>query len=393
MKLLITHEIHAVEVDGRFYNQEKAVIGYDALCNYRYAIRDVLVVGRCSKGDSVREGWLRLDGEGISIFPIPELDFNSPLKVLLLLPLVIKRGLEAIKSCDRYMVRLPGPTGVLVAFLLRLTGRRYAVEFVGDPIGMLQVNNNLVRYQRVYGLFNGTIYKYLLKKGYCVAYRSSFLRQRYPCESKEREWVFSGAQLSKEAIGGPRDAHWFKKCPFKIVFVGRVCEEKGVMHLLHAFNELRKLAKKSLQLHYIGEGPYLSKLTSEASRLEIEDLVYFHGRVPRGPQLFALLDQAHCFVLPTFLEGMPRSLIEAMARGVPCFASNIHAVAELLDADLLFPPQDSDAIVEKLSPVVSDAEKLANISWRCYEASKAHWPEALDAAKQGFWQDVVEGCK
>ncbi len=391
MRLLITHEIHAVEVDRSFYNP--GVLGYDALCNYRFAIKDVLAVLRCRQKHNVESDWLRIDGKGISVYPIPDLNFDSPFRVLFLIPRAIKQGLGAIKSCDRYMVRLPGPTGTLIASLLCLTGKKYGVELVGDPIAMFVVSNNLVKHQWLYTWFNKGMYRYLIKKAYCVAYRSNFLRQRYPCQATPRQWVFSGAQLPEEAIGAPRDAKWFKKRPFKIMFVGRISEEKGLMYLLHAFEKLLKISTEPLELHYIGDGVFLSKLKSETSRLAIENSVCFHGRIKRGPKLFDLLDQAHCFVLPTFLEGMPRSLIEAMARGVPSFASNIDVLAEVLDSDLLFPRKNTEAIVEKILPLLNNPKKLADISHRCFEASKAHWSEVLAIAKKGFWSDVVEGCK
>jgi glycosyltransferase involved in cell wall biosynthesis len=392
MRLLVTHEIHAVEVDGGFYNPD-GVIEYRALCNYRFTIKDLLVVLRCKKKSKVEPNWLRIDGEGVSVCPIPNLNFNSPLKAVFSIPRAVKQGLRAIRSCDRYMVRLPGPTGVLMVILLRLRGKKYAVELVGDPIGMFQISGDIVKHQWFYSLFNRPLYKYLIRRAYCVAYRSNFLRKIYPCECANLEWVFSGVQLSKESIGAPRDAEWFVKRPFKIMFVGRMSKEKGLIELLHAFEKLLKLSQKPLELHCIGDGVDLPLLKSQTERLGIEHSVYFHGRVRRGHDIFTLLDEAHCFVLPSFTEGMPRSLIEAMARGVPSFASNIDAIAEVLDSDLLFPPRNAEAIVQKILPLLDAPKELADISARCFEASKAHWNEAMAVVKQGFWDNVVKGCK
>jgi len=392
MKLLTTHEIHATEVDGKFYNSN-GVIEYNALCNYRFAIRNLLLVSRCKKGSKAKSDWLRIDGEGIDICPIPDFNFHSPLKVLFLLPSIFKKSLKAIKSCDRYMVRLPGPTGAITAILLQIKKKQYAIELVGDPIGMFKESKGFIKHQWFYTLFNSHLYKYLVKKAYCVGYRSEFLRKKYPCQHPEQQWVFSGAQLSDGAIAAPRKIEWFKKEPFVIMFVGRINKEKGVIHLLHAFKKMLETSQKKMELHYIGDGAFLPQLKHEANRLGLNNSVIFHGRVERGTRLFALLDQAHCFVLPTYLEGMPRSLIEAMARGVPCFASNIEVVTEVLDPTYCFAPRDFNAIVKTLLPVVNNPARLAEISFQCFEASKAHWPEALATAKKGFWNDVIHGCK
>ena len=128
MRLLTTYEIHAVEAQGRFYNPD-GVINYSALCNYRYMINDILVVVRCTKNSSVRQQWLRIDGEGVKAGPIPEP--VSVFGLLRLLPRIIGKLIGYVKNCDRYIVRLPGPTGTIVGIVLCFLGKRYGVEFVG----------------------------------------------------------------------------------------------------------------------------------------------------------------------------------------------------------------------------------------------------------------------
>lgn len=389
MNLLITHEIHAVEAGGRFYNS-KGVIDYDALCNYRISISDITVLVRCIKADKHENDWLRIDGEGVSVWPVPE--YKSIVKTFLFLPGIAARVLRGIKHCDRYMVRLPGPTGLFVALLLWLKGKKYAVEFVGHASESFIETRKRLRFRRFYGrLFEAAI-KFFVHRAHCVAHRSQYLRKLYPNKCAEKEWVFSGVQLDG-VVSRPRGAEFFSAAPFKVISVGRLQDEKGHKILLEGFRMVCERSGLPVELHLVGDGPEYPQLEEEAVRLGIGHLVHFYGRVQRGPKLFSLLDEAHLFVLPSLTEGMPRSLIEAMARGLPGLGSAVGGIPELLREECLFPPGDAKAIAEKILSLVGKPEKLAALSKENFEQSKHYWPEALAAVNHSFWKEVAEYCK
>lgn len=85
-----------------------------------------------------------------------------------------------------------------------------------------------------------------------------------------------------------------------------------------------------LELRFIGDGGYRSTLTKMASDQGIADRVKFLGWLAAGPAVRAELDRADLFVLPSRTEGLPRALVEAMARGLPCIGSTAGGIPELL---------------------------------------------------------------
>ena len=390
MKLLVTHEIQATEVAGRFYNST-GVIGYDALCNYRFQIKDVAVIVRCKKATSAGATWLAMDGEGVSVVPI--LQPKSVIRAAFLLPKIVTEIVHAIKLSDRYVVRLPGPTGTLVAFVLMAMRKKYGVEFVGHASESFARTRQHLRFKRLYAVVLDKVTRFLVRRAFCVAYRSEYLRKLYPNKWTEHEWIFSGAQLDDEIVTAPRSVESFENTPFRIIFVGRLQAEKGLISLLNAFKIVCEKTDKPLQLHLVGDGPEYQRLEQEARNLGIDHFVTMHGRIPRGPELFSLLDEAHLFVLPSLTEGMPRALIEAMARGLPALGSSAGGIPELLQKTFLFPPGNTTVIAEKILAVLDNSEKLAGMSSRNFEASKAHWSDALGKAKKGFWNEVVKECK
>jgi glycosyltransferase involved in cell wall biosynthesis len=384
---LITHEIHAIEADGKFYNP-KGLIDYNALCHYRYLIKDTLLIVRCTQNGPVKEGWLRIDGEGVRVAPIPEP--HSFWDIVLLLPTIVRKIVHYSRQCDRYMVRLPGPTGTIVGLVLNFIGKPYGVEFVGHASESFIQSRSHLLLRRFYGFAGHIVTRFLVRRAYCVGYRSEYLRRLYPNRLRSREWVFSGAQLDEQAIGKPRAAESFISTPFKIIFIGRLQAEKGLMVLLHAFKLLCEKTDRETELIFVGDGNERGRIEEEATRLGVRGKVRLTGRIPRGPQLFSLFDESHLFVLPSLTEGMPRSLIEAMARGLPSLGSAVGGIPELLQQEYLFEPGNPKAIAEKILPLVANPDKLAAMSAENFEASKNHWKERLDRIKQGFWNQVVE---
>ncbi len=151
--------------------------------------------------------------------------------------------------------------------------------------------------------------------------------------------------------------------PNTIVCVGRLCSDKAQAGLLFAFSKLKKrfpLAK----LRFIGDGPDRSELELLASSLGIGSQTTFLGRLPESETLEEV-SKAGVFVLPSFWEGLPVAIMEAMALGVPVVTSRIAGVPELVvdgENGLLFAPSNWDELALQLGRLLEEpalGEKLA----------------------------------
>jgi L-malate glycosyltransferase len=90
--------------------------------------------------------------------------------------------------------------------------------------------------------------------------------------------------------------------------------------------------------------------------------VHFRGNLPSGQAVRAALDAADIFVLPSRQEGLPRALVEAMARALPCIGSTIGGIPELLPPADLVPPGDAEALAAKIREVAADPARRARMS-------------------------------
>jgi glycosyltransferase involved in cell wall biosynthesis len=139
-----------------------------------------------------------------------------------------------------------------------------------------------------------------------------------------------------------------------VLFLGRLDAGKGVFDLLDSAAELRR-AVPDLRLVFAGEGDHAA-LARYAERLGIADAVKFTGEVgPSGKR--ALFESAAAFALPSYAEGLPLGLLEAMAAGVPVVASPVGGVPEaVVDgvSGFLVAPGDRAALSRVLRSLLLD---------------------------------------
>jgi glycosyltransferase involved in cell wall biosynthesis len=126
-----------------------------------------------------------------------------------------------------------------------------------------------------------------------------------------------------EPVEGPLPGQ-FAAGDFVIGYIGRLIPGKGVRVLLEALGHLPPTGWVCL---VIGEGPERERLTRQAERLRLGARVVFLGY---HPDRLDYLKRFNLFVLPSFREGTPRCLMEALAAGVPCAGSRIPGICALL---------------------------------------------------------------
>ena len=109
---------------------------------------------------------------------------------------------------------------------------------------------------------------------------------------------------------------------FRFLFVGRFQEQKNLFFLLENVNSFAQSTTREFELHMVGDGPQKKALRDYAERLMIRDRIKWHGWCDKET-LRAVYRQSDCILNPSFYEGMPNVLLEAMACALPAIASNV----------------------------------------------------------------------
>ena len=146
------------------------------------------------------------------------------------------------------------------------------------------------------------------------------------------------------------------------VFVGVLEPYKAVDVLLDAWVAVSQQVDGA-QLRLVGAGPQDSWLRERSRELGIDGSVSFVGRVPRT-EVATQIDDATCLVLASRSEGLPRIVVEALARSRPVVASTVGGMAELIEDGVtgrLVPPEDQFALADALIDMLGDRAKAAEM--------------------------------
>lgn len=145
-----------------------------------------------------------------------------------------------------------------------------------------------------------------------------------------------------------------------ILTVARFSAAKGLHVLLHAFAKLAsKTSLPPLHLTLVGDGEYRGSLEALAKELGISESVEFAG-AKNQDEILAYYQHADVFCLPSFAEGVPVVLMEAMAMEVPCVSSRITGIPELIEDGvdgLLATAANVDSLVDALQRLLKSPDQ------------------------------------
>ena len=149
--------------------------------------------------------------------------------------------------------------------------------------------------------------------------------------------------------------------PINLLFTGRIDLQKGLMELIEAFASLSR-QYSTLQLHFVGweeypEKPVEKMLRKRAAELNVREKVIFHGRKQLGEELWQMYRMADIYVIPSYHEGFPRTIWEAMAHSLPVVATTVGSIPYYLDDKenaLLIEPKNVEAIETGIKALLED---------------------------------------
>lgn len=144
-------------------------------------------------------------------------------------------------------------------------------------------------------------------------------------------------------------------------YVGRLSSEKGISYLIEAIAS-PKCRSFSFKLLIIGEGQQRVALESLAVSLNIADKVVFMGFQNNVDEWLTAID---VLVLPSLTEGTPMILLEAMSQGVPCIASAVGGIPQVIDSGvdgILVAPGEPNEISAAIYSICTDTDKRKYLS-------------------------------
>jgi glycosyltransferase involved in cell wall biosynthesis len=159
-----------------------------------------------------------------------------------------------------------------------------------------------------------------------------------------------------------------------VLFVGRLDTEKGIVELLEAFASLAS-RRPHLRLAYVGDGPGGEQLRSKAKHLALEDRIILIGACP-SQKVAQWLAAANVLALPSYNEGYPNVVIEALSCGRPVIATTVGGILELVNekSGILIAPRDWRVLANAIETAMERQWDEFSISEQFHRS----WDEAAD---------------
>ena len=173
----------------------------------------------------------------------------------------------------------------------------------------------------------------------------------------------------------------------QVVFLGWVVKTKGVEELIEAWNTIGN-EYSDYNLVVIGQAKpeYFTVLKAMVKA----DNVCFVGEMAHDDAMQTLAESS-VFVLPSYTEGFPNSVVEAMALGKAIVASDVGAIPEMLDGEcgIVIKPQNQGEVVEALRKIISDEAFRERISENAYEKAYSEYSlERVYKCYKELWGSV-----
>jgi len=237
-------------------------------------------------------------------------------------------------------VHFAGPCATVAMIASRISDLTYSITMHGSA-EFFEVERNLLARK--------------VERAEFVICISDFTRAQLAAQVDPRHWeklhiIHCGVDATRYRRDvGDTDA------PYRVLCVARLVPAKGISLLIEAIARLVDDVP-TIRFTLIGDGPDRSRLEALARDLGVAERIRFAGSVGQD-DILPYYAQADAFVLPSFAEGVPVVLMEAMAMGVPAIGTAVGGTSELIEHEvsgLLVPPGNAAALTAALRRALLD---------------------------------------
>ncbi|KAA6461162.1 glycosyltransferase family 4 protein [Acidobacteria bacterium AB60] len=403
-------------LDHRFLQTPDGGVWTVTQCPYSFyeeyleVFDSVRVIARAFPVTEAEPHFLPVEGPGVEFFPVAS--YKGPVQYLRRVRSVRRSIQSAVPQGSAVILRVPSQVANTVEASLRARNHPYAVDIVADPYDVLSPAANPSPLAGVARVYFTRLMKDQALRAIAIRYVTlNYLQQRYPARGDanvmpplDSPVTFNdSSRAGHQYVTAVSDANlpddWFVEEPRRslrekesihALFIGTLGSlYKGPDTLIRAV-ALAKSEGAHVLLRFAGSGKHVAELKSLAGSLGVGEQITFLGDVQAGAGIRAELDRSDVFVLPSRAEGVPRAMLEAMARGLPCLGSHAGGIPELLHEEDRVQCNDASALAAKFVQISGDGGRVARMSIRNLQTARKYATSRLRERRRGFLEAVRE---
>lgn len=165
---------------------------------------------------------------------------------------------------------------------------------------------------------------------------------------------------------------------FHILFLGLISETKGIFDLLEVMRNHKEEWHNRIVLHVGGNGK-VDQFKQMVTDYQLDDMVVYEGWVS-GEKKASLFNLSDAYILPSYTEGVPISILESMSYGVPVLSTPVGGIPEVIrsgENGILFQPGDKAAMADAINKLLNNKDLCQQMSERELVEAKDYLPESI----------------
>lgn len=386
MKLLVAPDSAMTRTpDGKYWCP--TIYEYSFFERYLQVFDSIVVVSRVKHADYDEvAGFLRCDGPSMTVAELPDMHGAADYFKKLISFLACARASTAHVDCA--VVRLPSIPASAVLRYIKRKRIKHALEIVVDPEDAYADHAFASRY------FSRLLRKQCREADGVSYVTGEYLQRKYPSsvrlfgeDGRHFESSYSTIRLSDDYFGEART--FTGKSSFTIIHTANNMNNdvKGHEVLLQA--AAIALEKGfDIRVRFVGDGTLRKHFEESAEKLGLKNRTVFVGRLSSADAVRDELLRADLLVFPTKAEGLPRTIIEAMAVGLPCISTPVAGIPELLEPEDMIGPTDVEGFADRIMALISDPEQMEQKSVRNIQKAKAYSDTLLQERRNAFYRNL-----
>lgn len=381
MELVFCCEGVFKEYNGKIYSGDTS-FSFQLWQRYLSAFSHITVVARVEKTEAPTP--FPLDNPDISFISLPR---YQGLKGTIKARPILKKILKPLAVPGRcYILRAPGQIAYEFSKILKAENIPYAVEVVGDPWDVMESIGGVLTPVLKRVAFHQL--NKIVKNAATVLYVTrEKLQSRYPVRQGIQIYAASDVKITTEFLSQKPHTHSGIHSPLKLLAVGSLAQlYKAPDIVLKAMAKLKDYGISS-SLTWLGDGIYREEMEKLSQELSIDGYVDFKGNVDRSTLEQELTD-SDIFIHISRTEGLPRAIVEAMAKGLPVIGSAVGGIPELISAKMIVPPDNVEATVAKIIEVAKNEDIYNFEAERNLKEANSYEDNVLTVRRNAFYNHV-----
>ncbi len=290
---------------------------------------------------------------------IPLTPYKNLVQFTLLFPYFIIinffKLVKFVKDSDKVIIMAPSINSILILFICRVIQRESIILIRQDIRKM--VSNRFKGINKILGVFMANFLEVILQKiikfkQFTIVVSGSELQKQY-IPYTNNILNFADSKFKSENILNKKQLksiNWAN--PLKFLYVGRIEPNKGLIEMTEAL----KLLENDFELMIVGTGSFETELRNLLKGEEFSThKISFKGYIPFGPDLMEIYQNNDILILPSYSEGLPQVILEAMANGCLVLSTAVGGIPAVIKHGVngfLFNPKDVKGLYELISGLI-----------------------------------------